>query len=210
MVIHLIAPKDKSKWNDTWFQCYHSWTGYPFEIRMWHDEDVDQLLKEDDEEFFNILNSLHPIYKWDYVRYVILEKFGGAYFDMDVKIVDASFFKKLDRSKVYIMEGTVGTYLENSIMITPHDSPLTEYWKRLKFASQHNIKTTPNHKLTPDNVIWTVGPGLLSKFFMDATIMTGNQHWEVLGYNQFASTTNTLVYTRHYNTSMWNREELSK
>ena len=145
-----------------------------------------------------------PIYKFDYVRYVILQKFGGAYFDMDVEVIDPSFFSKLQPHKMYFMEGTTGTYLENSIMITPSDLRFSEYWIRLKKLSQYKLKNTPKIKLTPRYVVWVIGPGLLSDFFVDHKVKTGAQQWEILGYNQFSSPTSTISYTRHYQSSVWN------
>ena len=208
MIIHLIAAgklENPDQWPDVWHHCYNIWESSPYEIKLWGNEDIDSLLKEDDEEFFKILNTLPSIYKWDYVRYVILEKFGGAYFDMDVEVVDGSFLNILPPDKMFFMEGISGTYLENSIMITPPNSPLTEFWKRLKLTAQHNIKMTPKTELNPPNVIWKVGPGLLSKFFIDATLMLREKPWELLGYQQFGSTTNSIVFTRHYQTSLWNK-----
>ena len=203
MIIHLLAPKDQTKWPDIWHHCYNIWESIPYKIKLWGDKDIDQLLKEDDEEFFNILDTLNPVYKWDYVRYLILEKFGGAYFDVDIEVIDGSFFNKLIQDRIYLMEGTTGTYVENSIMITPSNLALSEYWKRLKKYSQYIIKSSPTNKLIKENVIWKVGPGLLSKFFLDHHLNTKSRQWEILGYQQFGSKTNNVVYTRHHQTAIW-------
>ena len=120
MLIHLIAPKDQTKWLEVWHHCYNIWKSTPYKIKMWHDEDVDQLLKEDDEEFFDILNTLSPIYKFDYVRYLILEKFGGAYFDMDVELI-INFIPLLNPNKIYLSEGENNCLISNHIMISPPD-----------------------------------------------------------------------------------------
>ena len=207
MIIHLIAPKDKTQWPNIWHHCYNIWKSSPHEIRMWHDEDIDQLLKEDDEEFYTILNTLPTIFKFDYVRYVILEKFGGAYFDMDVEVVDGSFLNKLHPGKVYLMEGTSGTYVENSIMITPPSLLHSEYWKRLKISSKYNIKSDLTKDFNRMDVVWLMGAGLLSKFFIDFHLNTPPdfpKQWDILGYHQFGSKSNTLAYTYHHQTNFWN------
>ena len=204
MTIHLLAPKDKSKWNPIWHKCYSIWQQCPHEIKMWHDEDIDYLLKEDDIEFFKILNSLPSIYKFDYIRYILLEKFGGAYFDMDVEIIDPSFFNKLNENIIYLMEGTAGTYVENSIMITPSNLIYSEYWERIKSISQCNIRNNINKCQNKLNVVHMVGPGVISKFFSYLKLELGAKKIEVLGYEQFASKTNTISYARHYQTCTWN------
>ena len=205
MIIHLIAPKDKTKWHGSWHHCYKSWKDCPYKIKMWSDSDVDNLLKEDDKEFFEILNTLPSIYKWDYVRYVILEKFGGAYFDMDVEIIDGSFFKMIPSNKMLFMEGTSGTYLENSIMITPINLLFRKYWKGLKHNAQYSIKNTPKSDLIYQNVVFKVGAGLISKFFLDRLLnVPEERHWEILGYHQFGCPNNNgITFTKHYHSSIW-------
>ena len=203
MIIHLIAPKDQTKWPKIWHKCYNIWKSSPYKIKMWHDNDVDQLLKEDDEEFFNTLNSLPPIYKFDYVRYIILEKFGGAYFDMDVEII-LNFIPLLKSNKIYLMEGTGGTYVENSIMITPLDLSLNEYWKRIKHFCKNKINALDISKLTNNNINYTVGSQSLSEYFIKHKPHRDSYQFDILGYHQFASIYNSLAFSRHHQTSNWN------
>jgi mannosyltransferase OCH1-like enzyme len=202
MIIHLIAPKDKSKWNKVWYHCYKSWENCPYPIKMWHDEDVDQLLKEDDEEFFTILNTLHPIYKWDYVRFIILEKFGGAYFDMDVEIVDSSFFNKLNSAKIYVMEGTNGSLIENSIMISREDRKDSVMWSRLKEYSKFQVLNNLEDCKEKYKVVNYVGPNLISRYFVKY-LSNFKTKYEILSYPQFSSLTNEISFSRHYNISSW-------
>ena len=202
MVIHLIAPKDQSKWSKKWHYCYKSWKYCPYEIKMWHDENIDQLLREDDEEFFNTLSSLPSIYKWDYVRYIILEKFGGSYFDMDVEIIDPSFFKKLDPYKIYIMEGTNGSIVENSIIISCSSKIDSIMWGRLKLYVKHTVLNNLKKCKLPINVINYVGPNILSEYFIKY-LPNFNINYEILSYPQFGSITNEISFTRHYQTSNW-------
>jgi len=204
ITIHLLAPNDQFKWHSVWKHCYNIWESSPYEIKMWSDEEVDKLLKEDDEEFFNILNTLPPIYKFDYVRYIILEKFGGAYFDMDVEIINGSFLNTLNPIKMYFMECTLGSYIENSIMIA---TKIPQYNQDLFYR----IKTYIKRKVIDNiedcstfNVLKYVGAYALSDWFSRYIHQT-NQQYEILGQYQFASTTNEIVYTRHHQTSEWNK-----
>jgi len=74
LTIHLLAPEDKNKWPDVWHHCFSIFQKLPYKIKMWGDNDIDEILSKDDKEFLDILNTLPPIYKLDYVRYLILEK----------------------------------------------------------------------------------------------------------------------------------------
>jgi mannosyltransferase OCH1-like enzyme len=195
MIIHLLAPDDKSKWDEVWHQCYNKWKISPYEIKLWNDEDIDQLLIEDDKEFFDILNTLHPIYKFDYVRYIILEKFGGAYFDMDVEII-IDFIPLLDPKQIYIMEGRRDEFLQNSIMISP---PEYLVWDSVKKYCKFNVLNNLEKCKSSDFwVVYMVGPIALSNYFSRFS-----PPFEMLSYHHFHNPESTLSFSKHYSTSVW-------
>ena len=207
MTIHFLAPEDKNKWHPLWHQCFESWSKTKHDISVWTDEGVDQLLKEDDEEFYNkYLNKLNPIYKFDYVRYIILEKFGGAYVDMDVELIDESFIDKLSSKKIYLMEGTSGTYIENSIMISPPTEINKHIWQRVKLYAKNHITNKFKECNNPYDVIWIVGAQLLSQFFIKY-LPKGNHrdYYDILAWEHFGNIDSTLSYTKHWQTNIWNK-----
>jgi mannosyltransferase OCH1-like enzyme len=202
MIIHLIAPKDQTKWPEIWHKCYNIWKTSPYEIKMWHDEDVDNLLKEDDEEFFNIINTLDPIYKWDYVRYIILGRFGGAYFDMDVEIIDGTFLPKLDPHRIYIAEGEGNCLVSNFIMISPPDM---EFWYTIKKHSQHRL--LQNLDKCKESEFWTletVGPISLSYI-----LSQGQYRYTPLSRHHFDHIHSSLRYAVHHFTHSWTENKSS-
>ena len=201
MIIHLIAPKDKTQWPNIWHHCYNIWKSSPHEIRMWHDEDIDQLLKEDDEEFYTILNTLPPIFKFDYVRFILLEKFGGAYFDMDVEIIN-DFFPMLSPNKIYMMEGTNGSLVENSIMISCESRSDRTMWSRLKEYSKFKILSNLEDCNIEYKVIAYAGPNLISNYFVKH-LPNFEVKYEILSYPQFASLTNEVSFSKHHQTTFW-------
>ena len=206
MIIHLLAPKDQSKWHELWQHCYNIWKTSPYTIKIWNDEDIDQLLKEDDEEFFTTLDTLPPIYKFDYVRYIILEKFGGSYFDMDVEIIK-DFFPLLDKKLPYFMEGTGGTLVENSIII---DSiiPNPHFWNRFKkFAKRKVIENLDKCHLSY-NVLHYVGPWMMTEMLIKN--FDKDLDYSILGYEQFANPKNSISFSRHYQTHFWNDRNMKK
>jgi hypothetical protein len=206
MIIHLIAPKDSTQWLPVWHHCYNIWKSSPYEIKMWHDEDIDKLLKEDDIDFFtNYLNKLEPIYKFDYVRYLILQKFGGAYFDMDIEIIK-DFIPLLNKDSIYISEGTSGNYLENCIMISSqiNNKEISSiFFERIKDHCKDNILL--NHDKCLEDVrktLYTVGANALSKFVIKQ-LKYFSINFNVLAFEHFGSLTNSLSFCRHHYTNNW-------
>ena len=88
MIIHLLAPEDKNKWRPIWNKCYPSLQNLPYQIKIWNDKEIDNLIKQDNKDFYNTLNTLPLIYKVDYVRYIIMRDYGGVYIDMDVEVIN--------------------------------------------------------------------------------------------------------------------------
>lgn len=200
MLIHLIAPKDKTKWPEIWHYCYNIWKSSPYEIKIWYDEDIDQLIKEDNKEFFNIINNLPSIYKIDYVRYIILEKFGGAYFDMDIEIIK-DFLPQLNPQKIYFMEGTGGTLAENSIMIDSPNSNIT-FWNRFKMFTQRKIIENLDKCQIPYNVLHYAGPWMITELLLK--VFQKDLNYSLLGYEQFANPLSQISFSKHYQTHNWN------
>jgi mannosyltransferase OCH1-like enzyme len=201
MLIHLIAPKDQTKWLEVWHHCYNIWKSTPYKIKMWHDEDVDQLLKEDDEEFFDILNTLSPIYKFDYVRYLILEKFGGAYFDMDVELI-INFIPLLNPNKIYLSEGENNCLISNHIMISPPDFL---FWFNIKnYTRQKLIKNLSKCKDSEFWTIETVGPLALSNFLTKNAL---GYEYTLLSIHHFSDINSSLSFSKHYSTNSWTKNK---
>jgi mannosyltransferase OCH1-like enzyme len=211
MTIHFLAPEDKDKWGPIWHKCFESWSQTKHDISVWTDEGIDKLLVEDDEEFYiNYLNKIPNIYKWDYVRYIILERYGGMYVDMDVELVDDSFFNKLDPYKSYFMEGTLGTLIENSLMISPLNLDLT-LWNRLKMRAKTLIISNFEDCNNPYKVIHYVGAWMISeivlKYFSNKPF---ERKYEILGCHQFANLDSTISFTKHHQTSVWAENGFNK
>jgi hypothetical protein len=206
MTIHLIAPKNQIEWPEIWHHCYDIWKSSPYEIKMWHDEDIDNLLKKDDEDFFNnYLNRLNPIFKFDYVRYLILQKFGGAYFDMDIEII-RDFIPLLDKNGIYISEGTSGNYLESCLMISsqnPKNIKSTIFFERIKDHCKDNILLNYNECLKDTRqTLYTVGANALSKFVIKQ-LKYFSINFNVLAFEHFGSLSNSLSFCRHHYTNNW-------
>jgi hypothetical protein len=209
MTIHFLAPEDRSKWHPTWEKCFESWVQTKYNINVWTDEGIDKLLQEDDKEFYNeYLNKLDPIYKFDYVRYIILENYGGMYVDMDVELIDISFMDKIDSEKIYLMEGTGGTYIENSLIISPLDNVNKQFWQRIKMSAKTNIMKKIDQCANYYNVIWIVGPQLISKFFIRED--PKRTYYDILAWEHFGNVDGTFNFTKHHQTSVYGLKNIIK
>ena len=197
MTIHLIAPKDQTKWPTIWGKCYDIWKSSPYEIKMWHDEDIDQLLKEHDDEFFNTLNTLDKIYKFDFARLLILNKFGGAYFDMDVEI-SSDFISSLNPNQIYISGGSpFQDVITNWIVISPPNSRIWEdFLTRGKQIIFLNYDICKENK---DNVIKTFGPTALSRYFLTQNF----KKIQILSYYHFGDPNSNLPFAKHHFSNNW-------
>ena len=215
MTVHFLAPENKDEWNPIWKKCFDTWISKNSNsintdnnISIWTDEGIDKLLQEDDEEFYNeYLNKCPNIYKWDYVRYIILERYGGMYVDMDVELVDASFFNKLDPYKFYFMEGTLGTHIENSLIISPLNVDST-LWNRLKMRAKTLIIGNLEDCNDSYKVLHYVGAWMMSELVLKYD--SNQSKYDILGYHQFANLNSTISFTKHYQTSVWAENGFNK
>lgn len=206
--IHLLAPKNRNKWHPTWEHCYKFWENSNYNITMWDDASIDNLLKEDDSDFFHELNSLNKIFKLDYVRYLILEKFGGAYFDLDVEI-KLDFLPSLSTQRTYLMEATSDNEIvQNSIMISLDKTPFSNYfWNTVKNYSKSKILNNP--KICKDefsilpkwtNVKTMVGPIMLSEVYKSYSTNSNIQLLSHLHFNIFPHDFKICI---HHQTGKW-------
>lgn len=170
MVIHQIAPSDRGKWNKTWIECHKSIQALPYEVKIWGDEEINHLLKEDDSDFYNVINKCPSIYKWDYARYTIIEKFGGAYFDMDIE-VKSDWLSKLSPDETYLVEGYLSSGVEASIIVD-QNSYRHPFWMHLKMFIQDRVMRPSRYKNEMRNVLWKTGP-LAVTFFVNNWLMEG-------------------------------------
>tara|TARA_R110002012_G_scaffold5178_1_gene23739 strand:- start:1035 stop:1697 length:663 start_codon:yes stop_codon:yes gene_type:complete len=212
LLIHLVAPKNRNKWHPIWEHCYKFWENSSYNVKLWNDqEDIDNLLKEDDFSFFKILQTLPKIFKIDYVRYIILEKFGGAYFDMDIE-VKLDFLPFLSTQRTYLMEASVKEEkVQNSIMVSLDRTPFSNYfWNTVKNYSKSKIINNP--KICKDefsilpkwtNVKKMVGPIMLSEVYKHHLNDSNIQLLSHLHFNVFP---HDLKICTHHQTGIWNVE----
>jgi len=208
MTINLIAPKNKNNWPEIWKKCYNIWTTSPFTIKMWDDEEIDKLLFNDDSQFFNILKKCPKIYKYDYIRPLIISSPGDqAYFDMDVEI-KRNFFPLLKSKTLYVLGGFSCTGIESAIMVKKEGFDI-RFLYLLKHFLQDRIS---NNSIIPNSLDTTLiktGPFAFSSFYskwmsIESTRIKEQQNKiQILPSEMFGSSPHDLSYTIHHHTNVW-------
>ena len=204
MTIHFLAPEDKNKWHSVWKKCFNTWTKTSYDLNIWTDEGIDGLLQKDDNEFYyNYLNQIDPIYKFDYVRFIILEQYGGIYSDMDIELIE-NFIPMLNPNKIYMMEGDIGELYSNCLMTSPNDNATQEVWRTLKLFCKQRI--IDNFELCKDkyNVMRMVGPFAISEWFAKYFNEFNLPKVGVLSKYHFSQIDSDISFSKHYSTNTWN------
>ena len=197
-IIHQTAPADKSKWNVVWHECQESWfEKFPspeYEYKMWTDEDLDSLIKNDFPWFYDIyINYKENIKRFDIARYFILYKYGGIYADMDYMCMK-NFYDLLPPGKVSISESPYphNEFIQNALMTSNKNN---DYW--LKVIDESKKRTTlPVRDST--------GPILISDIYF-----TNTNNVNVLAKDLFNPLPKTqefnadIVYTKHFGSCTW-------
>jgi len=202
MTLHFLAPEDKTKWPEKWQFCLDTWQKNYSSIEVWNDNDIDNFIKQNDPEFFKVLNGLHKIFKLDYVRGLILEKIGGAYIDIDIELI-SPFIHQLDKNKIYIIGASAGDeVVQNSLMI----SQPSDFWKDFLTYCRENIynnlrdaKAYPNliENFRGTIVRKTVGPIALSNFMSQS-----KDKVQILPADLF-NNSEGICFTKHHQTGIW-------
>ena len=128
LILHQLAPREKQKWHHIWEHCQATWIEkFPnFSYRLWHDEDIDNLINEKFPTFSKIYHGYpRNIHRFDVVRYFIMYEYGGIYVDMDMECVN-NFYDILPAGKVSVAESAIpGEMYQNALMASPARHP---YW----------------------------------------------------------------------------------
>jgi len=197
-IIHQTAPANKSKWNVLWHECQRSWfEKFPspeYEYKMWTDEDLDNLIKNDFPWFYDIyINYDQNIKRFDIARYFILYKYGGIYADMDYMCMK-NFYDLLPCGKVSISESpySCNELIQNALMASNKNN---DFW--LKVIDEAKKRTTLS-------VLKSTGPSLLSDIYLsnknDVNVLNKDLFNPFNGTKEFNA---DIVYTKHFLTSSW-------
>ena len=204
MILHFLAPEDKTSWRPIWDKCFNSWGKYKDNIKLWNDDEIIDYLVKDDKKFYQMyLSKLPFIYSLDYVRYLILRDYNGLYIDLDIEL-KVDFIPMLKPNNLYIMEGSLGEYVTNALMGGQLKD--TKIWNIIANDSKYQI--IHNIKDCSANVIYTlenVGPMFLSRWFSlnREWLNINNINFQLLGASAFNKPTSDVYFCKHHHTNSW-------
>ena len=192
-IIHQTAPANKEKWHPIWVEYQKTWHTYfpspEYEYKMWNDDDLENLIKNDFPDFYSIYKNYNKnIKRIDIARYFILYKYGGIYADMDYKCFK-NFYDLLPKDKISITESPYpnNEFIQNALMASPAKHP---FWLKV-------IEESKNRTNYP--VLVSTGPVLLSDVYFDNI-----QDVNILPVNMWNphknEPDNNKLITRHYGT----------
>jgi mannosyltransferase OCH1-like enzyme len=148
-----------------WKPSQEAWKAYhpDWEYRLWTDDDLRNLIRDDYPEFLKIYDSYpHTIQRVDSARYFILKKFGGVYSDLDIQ-PNLPFDHLLDSGKVVLVASPNAKLFTNAIMASQPEDPFWDHVIALMIERAKNpSKLWIGKHLTVFN---TTGPLLLTKAF---------------------------------------------
>ena len=202
-IIHQTAPKDKKKWNKTWYTCQQSWLKYfpepEYKHIMWYDEDLDNLIINDFPWFYNIYKSYSKnIQRIDIARYFILYKYGGIYADMDYMCMK-NFYNMLPSNKVSISESPYknNEYLQNALMASNINN---DFW--IKVIDEAIIRN--NNIKSNNNVLYTTGPKLISFVYSNNIDNVNVLNYKLFNPSKSSDDFNSIdVIAKHVGTCTW-------
>ena len=107
------VPNHLSTLSQTWKEMHPAWV-----YRFWNKETTEQLLETDFSDFLNLYYSFpFDVQRWDFIRYLILYRFGGLYVDFDYECLEP-LDPLLENSTCYMgMEPAINAYRFNKPFI---------------------------------------------------------------------------------------------
>jgi mannosyltransferase OCH1-like enzyme len=223
-IIHQTGPTNKQDWHPLWFKCQESWLKNfgNFEYKFWNDEQIDDLIKTDYPEYWNLYQEF-PIHimKIDFVRLCLMHKFGGIYADLDVFCYQ-NFHSELVEP-VYLLENPMGNDpIENSMMCSVSNHPFWLECMELSKQRYEYVKTKYTHML--DNVQVIAGNKVYGLQFRPYFVfyITGTNHLSAayrmtkhkidtlpgILYNNNDMSYHPEYRTKHIHTGLWGKESI--
>lgn len=224
-IIHQTGPTDISRWHPLWFKCQETWkTKFSdFEYRFWNDEDIDDLILTYYPEYYQMYSEF-PVHilKIDFVRLVIMHRFGGIYADLDFYCYQ-NFYDSVKSNDVCLLENPFGNDpIENSLFCSKPNHPFwidcmnevqTRYneTKRFRKKNLEDIKIISSDKqyglkFRPHLIFHLTGTNLISSVYR---AMKHKYNIKTLSGRLFNNNDTSYfpeIITRHIHTGVWGKE----
>ncbi len=132
------------------------------EIRIWDEEKLDLLVKNEFPELLDFWNHFpSKFYKIDFGRYLVLKKYGGMYVDLDMEsLCPLPDPNEMDFINIFTDEKGVETFNTNVIYF--RDSNMYEKLIQFSYDRFKNNKMPSTWKIR--HLLYTVGARMYHKF----------------------------------------------
>lgn len=224
-IIHQTGPSNRDDWHPIWFKCQESWIkNFPnYQYVFWNDEDIDTLVKNHYPEYLQMYQDF-PVHimKIDFIRFCLMDKFGGIYADLDYycyKNFESEIIKDC-----YVVENPFGNDpIENSLMCS---EPNLLFFKKCLEKTQARFYEVKNRDpgkldlvsvistneqygklLRPYLVFYISGTNLLSSVYRENTDIV--ETLPGFNFNNLDYSYDSCYYTKHIHTGTWGKENLS-
>ena len=126
-----------------------------YDYHLYTNDKAKEFLSEFDKEVFDCFNTLNPYaFRADLLRYCLLYKFGGWYFDLSIKVV-----QKFTCDHDYIIfQNPKVACIENCIL---YSSPSTSFYSKLIQKIVSNVKD----RLYGRDCLNITGPSMMKDVF---------------------------------------------
>lgn len=224
-IIHQTGPSNTDEWHPLWLKCQSSWKTHfsNYEYKFWNDEEIDELVKTNYPEYWEMYQKL-PVHimKIDFVRFCIMDSFGGIYADLDFYCYKN--FSEVLVDKSYVVENPYGNDpIENSLMCS---APNSIFFKKCMLKSMNRFnevmtsdpskidfikKIATDQKygkiLRPYLVFYITGTNLLSTVYRENKSIVSTL--DGFCFNNLDYSYDPCFYTKHIHTGTWGKENLA-
>lgn len=155
---------------DTWKKGYPEW-----EYRLWDDQMMGEFVREHYPQYWNIYSRFpYNVQRWDAVRYLILDKMGGMYIDVDYESLSpidelienkTCCFAEEPESHCKVFKRPINQVFNNAMMLSIPGHPFIRKVINTVFREE-----TLNYNASKQLCVYnTTGPWMLIDLYCDLT-----------------------------------------
>lgn len=229
-IIHHFVPEDKNLWHPVWKKCLESWfIHFPepeYEHKFWYNsgnknDAITDFVKNEYPEYLNSYSILPlHIMKIDFVKFLVIYKYGGLYVDMDIYCYK-NFYHMLSKDIVLLEAFSELEVIQNSMfggkknnhfyincvheIINAYHNNKNQFDTHLPLIYDNVIDSHRSNDMTNSLVHRTTGSLLLSeiykKYDKENILVLKKEIFNpsVLYYDKF-------LITKHMLTGIWGKD----
>tara|TARA_R110000765_G_scaffold29753_1_gene70828 strand:- start:335 stop:904 length:570 start_codon:yes stop_codon:yes gene_type:complete len=162
---------------------HESWKALPhFAYINWEEKEVEALLEKHYPSYFAELKNMNYYLKKDFVKFIILNRFGGMFVNHSLEL-KKDIYPKLHPMKINVLE----KYLNHSVVLDDSLIAVERNYKGMMIFADEIINNNKFENITKENQNTFNGHGLCSQY-----LSRGNKDFFILPHYQFNVKKNQL------------------